>query len=76
MYNLPIFVGLDYYQKSIQVCVMNQKRKILANVTIVNDPAATVQSCCSAPSVPATGIVATLLQIDSSPEWDEVFILK
>ena len=38
MFNLPIFVGLDYHQKSIQVCVMNQKRKILANVTVANDP--------------------------------------
>jgi len=38
MFNLPIFVSLDYHQKFIQVCVMNQKRQILANVTVENDP--------------------------------------
>ena len=43
MFNLPIFVGLDYHQKSIQVCVMNQKRQILANVTVENDPDAVHQ---------------------------------
>ena len=43
MFNLPIFVGLDYHQKSIPVCVMNQKRQILANVTVANDPDAVHQ---------------------------------
>ena len=37
MFSLPIFVGFDYHQKFIQVCVMNQKRKNLANVTMAND---------------------------------------
>ena len=40
MFNLPIFVGLDYHQKSIQVCVMDQQRKILTNQTVENDPEA------------------------------------
>ena len=38
--SLPIFVGLDYHQKSIQVCVMDQQRKILTNQTVENDPEA------------------------------------
>ena len=29
MFNLPVFVGLDYHQNVIQVCVMEQFRKIL-----------------------------------------------
>ena len=31
MFNLPIFVGLDYHQKIVQVYVMDQKRNILLN---------------------------------------------
>jgi len=38
MFNLPLFVGLDYHQNVIQVCVMDQSRKILANDTVVNAP--------------------------------------
>jgi len=38
MFSLPIFVGLDYHQKVIQVCVMDQNRKILLNQTVENDP--------------------------------------
>ncbi len=38
MFNLPIFVGLDYHQNTIQVCVMNQKRQILLNQAVKNDP--------------------------------------
>ena len=39
MFSLPVFVGLDYHQKVIQVCVMDQTRKILANQSVENDPA-------------------------------------
>ena len=39
MFSLPVFVGLDYHQKVIQVCVMDQTRKILANQSVDNDPA-------------------------------------
>ena len=38
MFNLPVFVGLDYHQNTIQVCVMNQQGKILANQSVPNDP--------------------------------------
>ena len=30
MFTLSVFVGLDYHTKTIQVCVMDQKGKILA----------------------------------------------
>ena len=31
MSNVPVFVGLDYHQDSIQVCVLNQKGDVLLN---------------------------------------------
>jgi hypothetical protein len=33
-FNLPVFVGLDYHQKVIQVCVMDPFRKILVNQAV------------------------------------------
>jgi transposase len=40
MFNLPVFVGIDYHTHPIQVCVMDQQRKILINQSVDNDPAA------------------------------------
>jgi transposase len=40
MFNLPVFVGLDYHTNTIQVCVMNQQGKILANQSVANHPGA------------------------------------
>jgi len=40
MFNLPLFVGLDYHTHTIQVCVMNQQRQILVNQSVANDPEA------------------------------------
>ena len=40
MFNLPVFVGLDYHPNTIQVCVMDSQRKILANQSVANDPEA------------------------------------
>jgi transposase len=37
MNNLPIFVGLDYHQDSIQVCVLNQQGDVLMNRSARND---------------------------------------
>ena len=39
MFNLPVFVGIDYHTNTIQVCVMDQQRKILANQSVVPDEA-------------------------------------
>lgn len=38
MSNVPAFVGLDYHQDSIQVCVLNQKGDVLLNRSARNDP--------------------------------------
>jgi transposase len=37
MSNLPLFVGLDYHQDSIQVCVLNQQGDVLLNRSVGND---------------------------------------
>jgi len=37
MSNLPVFVGLDYHQDSIQVCVLNQQGDVLLNRSAAND---------------------------------------
>lgn len=37
MSNLPIFVGLDYHQDSIQVCVLNPQGDVLLNRSLDND---------------------------------------
>jgi transposase len=37
MSNVPVFVGLDYHQDSIQVCVLNQKGDVLLNRSADND---------------------------------------
>ena len=36
MLNLPVFVGIDYHTTTIQVCVMDQQRHILANQSVEN----------------------------------------
>lgn len=38
MLNLPVFVGLDYHQNTIQVCVLNPQGTILVNQSVPNDP--------------------------------------
>jgi transposase len=40
MGSIPVFVGLDYHQSSVQVCVMNSSGELLANQSCAN--------CCSA----------------------------
>ncbi len=37
MINLPVFVGLDYHQDSIQVCVLNPQGDVLLNRSAGND---------------------------------------
>jgi transposase len=43
MFNLPVFVGIDYHTHTIQVCVMDSQRKIFANQSVPNDPYAVFQ---------------------------------
>ena len=37
MSSVPVFVGLDYHQESIQVCVVNQDGAVLENQSVAND---------------------------------------
>jgi transposase len=37
MIKLPVFVGLDYHQQSVQVCVMNAQGEVLVNRKCPND---------------------------------------
>jgi transposase len=62
MSSLPIFVGLDYHQDSVQVCVLDGQGKRLSNRSVKNDAAAiereatrhgrpariAVEACCGA----------------------------
>ena len=62
MSTLPVFVGLDYHQKSVQVCVMDERGKILGNAGRANDwqdirdyaasfgqvQKAAIEACCGA----------------------------
>jgi transposase len=62
MSSLPVFVGLDYHQDAVQVCVLDSRGKKLANRSVANDAAAVaaaarrhgpptrvaVEACCGA----------------------------
>lgn len=37
MLNVAVFVGLDYHQESIQVCILDQEGKVRCNRSTVND---------------------------------------
>ncbi len=44
MSSIPVFVGLDYHQDSVQVCVVDQKGRTLSNRAVANDVNAIEQS--------------------------------
>lgn len=62
MSSVPVFVGLDYHQDSVQVCVVDEEGRTLFNRSVANDPAAieraatrrgaprrmAVEACCGA----------------------------
>ena len=37
MSSVPVFVGLDYHQDSVQVCVLDPDGKVLANRSVANE---------------------------------------
>ena len=43
MSSIPVFVGLDYHQDSVQVCVLDRDGRRLANVAADNDASAVAQ---------------------------------
>ena len=46
MSSLPVFVGLDYHQNSIQICVLNESGKVLVNHSVVNEVALVAKISC------------------------------
>lgn len=44
MSSLTTFVGLDYHQDSVQVCVLDQQGEMLANRSVANDAAAVARA--------------------------------
>lgn len=71
MENVPVFVGLDYHSKSVQVCVMDQSGKAVVNRRCGNDLVeivaavgpgrkvvrVAVESCCGAAEL-AEGLIS------------------
>jgi transposase len=43
---LPVFVGLDYHQNSIQICVLNETGKVLVNRSISNSASLVAKISC------------------------------
>jgi len=35
--SIPSFVGLDYHQDSVQVCILDSSGKVLVNRSVAND---------------------------------------
>jgi hypothetical protein len=62
MTSLPVFVGLDYHQDAVQVCVVDGEGRTLSNRSVANDVAAieraatrhgqprrvAIEACCGA----------------------------
>lgn len=62
MSNVRVFVGLDYHQDSVQVCVLNEQGDVLCNRSVANNAsaicravanhgdteAAALEACCGA----------------------------
>ena len=75
MYNLPVFVGLDYHQNVIQVCVMDQNRKILVNQSVGNDPNEVIRvvapfgSNVHAAIEASTGVAEFAEQLFAKTQW-------
>ncbi len=46
MSSLPVFVGLDYHQDSIQICVLNESGKVLVNRSIINNARGVAKISC------------------------------
>lgn len=58
MSSLPVFVGLDYHQDSVQVCVLNQQGENLLNRSVKNDATTVWQAVAAHGSVASVAIEA------------------
>ena len=65
---IPVFVGLDYHQNSVQVCVIDQSGKVLGNRGIANDACAIEEYCRRFGEPKRMGIEACCGSADLSEE--------
>jgi len=68
MSNLPVFVGLDYHQDSVQVCVMDRDGQTLCNRSVANAAAVIRQVVERHGCVQAVGIEACCGAADLAQE--------
>ena len=73
MSNVPVFVGLDYHQDSIQVCVLDPSGKVLLNRSAANDPLALARLVEPLGVVSRVGIEACCGAADLGQELVERF---
>lgn len=78
MENVPVFVGLDYHSKSVQVCVVDERGRVLVNkrcgnsvleITAAVGPGrevrrAAIESCCG-----AADLAEELIDARTGPGW-------
>src|SRR5580692_6347488 len=76
MSNLPVFVGLDYHQDSIQVCVLNPQGDVLLNRSVRNDSQEVMRLIQPAGSVQRVGIEACCGAADLGEELIRQFNWK
>jgi transposase len=73
MSNLPVFVGLDYHQDSIQVCVLDQQGQVLLNRSAANSAAELSRIISPLGVVQRVGIEACCGAADLGQELVETF---
>lgn len=73
MNSIPVFVGLDYHQDSIQVCVLNQKGDVLLNRSASNDCAELARIVTPLGAVQRVGIEACCGAADLGQQLVERF---
>jgi transposase len=71
MSNLPVFVGLDYHQDSVQVCVLDPAGKVLLNRASANDADALGRLVAPLGAVTRVGIEACCGAADLGQELVE-----
>ena len=73
MSNVPVYVGLDYHQDSIQVCVLDQDGQVLLNRSAPNDSQALAQIIQPVGLVQRVGIEACCGAADLGEELVQRF---
>ena len=68
MKSVPLYVGLDYHQDSVQVCVMDQAGTVLANKAVENRWQCIVELAARYGKVKRAGIEAATGAADLAEE--------